>query len=313
MELRHIRYFVAVAQEKNFTKAAERLNIAQPPLSRQIRDLEEELGASLFIRKPHALELTEEGVLFWHYARQILALAEKSVQEVREIRQGLTGTVYVATTTARGPILLSEWIAKFRKLYPGVTFHLWNGTTGDVLERLVNGMCEIAIVIAPYRSAGLESLRICEEPWIAMIPRGHPLAKLEGDTVDIDLLRQYDLILPSRKSRLKEIQTWFDHFGAELHVVCETAHVMNASELVEQGVGVAVFPMAATRSVDPEKVCVKKLDNPKMTAVYELVWSADRRMPYLAEKFLSFVREMTENTESGTDRPKIGQGHSPEE
>jgi len=299
MELRHLRYFVAVAQEKSFTKAAERLNIAQPPLSRQIRDLEEELGAALFLRKRHSLELTEEGVLFWHYARQILALAEKSVQEVREIRQGLTGTIYVAATTGRGSVLLSEWIAAFRKSYPGVSFNLWSGTTGDVLERLVNGMCEIAIVIAPYRSGGLEAIRICEEPWIAMIPVDHPLAEAEGDTIDIDLLRDCDLILPSRKSRLKEIQNWFDHFGAELHVVCEMTQMMNASELVEQGVGIAVFPRAATKSIDPEKICVKRVINPGMTAVYELVWSADRRMPYLAEKFLAFVRERTGDRESG--------------
>ncbi len=97
MELRHIRYFKAVAEEKNFTRAAEKLAIAQPPLSRQIQDLEEELGTELFVRSPHKVTLTEEGELFLQYASQILDLVSKSEEEVREMREGLTGTLYIAS------------------------------------------------------------------------------------------------------------------------------------------------------------------------------------------------------------------------
>ena len=93
MELRHIRYFLAVAEEMNFTRAAERLHIAQPPLSRQIQELEAELDAKLFIRKPHALQLTEEGVLFRQYAQQILELVKKSSEDIREMEHGLQGTL----------------------------------------------------------------------------------------------------------------------------------------------------------------------------------------------------------------------------
>lgn len=104
MELRHIRYFKAVADEKNFTRAAEKLNIAQPPLSRQIQDLEKELDTKLFLRSPHSISLTEEGELFLQYANQILDLVNKSAEEVREVREGLQGMLYIASVEGCAPI-----------------------------------------------------------------------------------------------------------------------------------------------------------------------------------------------------------------
>ena len=103
MELRHIRYFKAVAEEKSFTKAAEQLAIAQPPLSRQIQDLEAELGTTLFLRTPHKVSLTEEGELFLQYANQILDLVNRSEEEVRERKEGLQGTLYIASVEGCAP------------------------------------------------------------------------------------------------------------------------------------------------------------------------------------------------------------------
>ena len=152
MELRHIRYFKAVAEEKNFTRAAEKLAIAQPPLSRQIQDLEAELGTSLFVRTPHKVTLTEEGELFLQYATQILDLVNRSEEEVKERKEGLQGTLYIASVEGCGPRLFAEWIAAFQKKHPHVQYNLWNGNTDDVNNRVTKGLCELAMITAPYNT-----------------------------------------------------------------------------------------------------------------------------------------------------------------
>lgn len=180
MELRHIRYFLTVAEELNFTRAAEKLCIAQPPLSRQIQDLENELGAKLFLRKPHALQLTEEGILFKQYAVQVLNLVQKSTEDIREMKKGLQGTLYLATVEGHAPRLFSQWISGFHKEHPHVQYNLWNGNSDDVINRVMKGLCDLAVIMEPHNAEGVYSLPVYQEPWIAMIPASHPLVALPG-------------------------------------------------------------------------------------------------------------------------------------
>lgn len=156
MELRHIRYFVTVAEELNFTRAAARLCIAQPPLSRQIQDLEAELGAPLFLRKPRALQLTEEGTLFLQYARQVLELVDRSAEDIRDMKQGLQGSLYLASVEGHAPRLFSSWIAGFHKNYPQVQYSLWNGDTDEVESRVNKGLCDLGPDHGPLQCRGPE-------------------------------------------------------------------------------------------------------------------------------------------------------------
>lgn len=291
MELRHIRYFLAVANELNFTQAAAKLCIAQPPLSRQIQDLEEELGARLFIRKPHALQLTEEGIQFKQYAVQVLDLVEKSTEEIRAMKKGLQGTIYLASVEGYGPRQLSEWIAGFQKQYPHVQYNLWNGNSDDVTYRVMQGLCDLAIIMEPYNAEGLNALHIHKEPWIAMIPPGHPLSQEPGDTIEAAKLIPYDLIVPSRKSRVQEISRWFEGFGNNPIIRCQIAHVTNAYELTKQGVGIAVYPASASEIVADDAVFIKRIVDPSVTASYILIWNKNRQLPHAAQEFLGYVKQ----------------------
>ena len=178
MELRHIRYFIAVAEELNFTRAAEKLLIAQPPLSRQIRDLEDELGARLFERSSHGLTLTAEGNAFLQYANQILYLTERSKEDILEMSKGLQGSIDIASVEGHAPRMLAQWIADFRNSFPQIQCSIWNGSTDEVIYRVSNGLCDFGIITEPHNAEGLCSIPLYTEPWAALIPASDPLASV---------------------------------------------------------------------------------------------------------------------------------------
>ena len=209
MELRHLRYFLAVADEGSLTKAADKLMIAQPPLSRQIRDLEEELGTPLFIRKNHGVTLTEAGVRFRQYASQIITLSGRALEDIRDMEEGLKGILYIAAVEAKAPQIISDWIREFSASYPHVEYNLWNGNTDDVVHRVNSGLCEIGVITAPYDAEELIGINVYTEPWVAMIPNTHPLAEKKEDSIRLKDLADCPLLIPSRASRLREIEDWF--------------------------------------------------------------------------------------------------------
>ncbi len=291
MELRHLRYFLAVAEEMNFTRAAARLAIAQPPLSRQIQELEEELGAPLFIRKPRALQLTDEGILFRQYAIRVLELVDQSAEEVREMKHGLHGMLSLATVEGHAPRLLSQWIAEFHEIHPDVQYNLWNGNSDDVSYRISKGICELGIIAEPYNAEGLNAIHVYKEPWIAMIPKNHPLAGLPGDTISLSKLAPYELLLPSRISRLQEITDWFGSSGQNLTVCCRIAHMLNAYELTKRGVGIAIYPAAAGELAGSDEISLKRLVDPEVTVSYVLVWDKQRQLSHAAQAFVDYVKQ----------------------
>lgn len=274
MELRHIRYFKAVAEEKNFTRAAEKLAIAQPPLSRQIQDLEEELGTKLFERSPHKVKLTEEGELFLQYASQILDLVNRSEEEVRIRKEGLQGTLYIASVEGCGPHLFAHWISEFQKMHPHVQYILWNGNTDDVNNRVTKGLCEVA-----------------------MIPKGHPLYSETNEPINPNELLPYDLLIPSRESRQGEIHGWFSDPQSMPIIRGRVAHMMNAYELSKNGVGIAIYPESISSLVRDREVCIRQINHPDAKAFYALIWKKDRTLSHAAEAFIEFIKKNKEGVQ----------------
>jgi len=293
MELRHIKYFLALAEEGSFTRAADRLLIAQPPLSRQIRDLEEELGTQLFIRSQRGVELTEAGIRFRQYALQIDHLSNRSIDAIKEMSEGLHGTLYLASVEGHAPRLMSEWISVFHQKYPDVEFNLWNGNSDDVLERLRDGLCDLAIIVGPYDQEGLDGLHVYDEPWVAMIPAGHPVLENNHDKgIELDELADYELIIPSRQSRLQEITGWFSDRDISPKVVCRVAHMLNAYELTEQNVGIAIYPASAAMYADSDKVIIKEISKPSVGASYYLTRRTGSELTKIAEEFWKYVEAL---------------------
>ena len=293
MELRTLHYFTVVAQELNITRAAEKLNMSQPPLSNQIKALEEELGVQLFIRGKRHLELTEEGGLLLRRAVQIQELADKTRQEIPSLREGMTGVIYLSMVEGRAPFLAARWIAGFREEFPLVRYNLWNGSSDDVLDRLHKGLADLAVIAAPYDTEHLEGFSVGREPWIAMLHPDHPLAQPIGDTIPLSSLVGEPLIVPSRKSRVDAIRRWFGEVGAEPHILCEMSNYMDAAALTSQGVGISIFPQ--TVDVSNGLVVSKVVIQPSRQVEYILVWNRGQPPSGLTREFIHFVQENLRN------------------
>ena len=292
MDLRQIRYFLTVAEERNITRAAERLHLSQPPLSRALMDLEEELGCTLIIRGKRHVTLTPEGLALKRRGEQILALADIAKTEITDVKKGLSGTLYLGHVDSNGPSLAAEWISSFKKEFPNVTYNLWCGTVDDLTYRMKSGLLELAITMTPLNTEQLDGITVYSDSWAAIIPASHPLAKSKKKTVNLKDIVDTDLIISSRHSREEEIRSWFESTGKEPRFIVKTAHSSNASKLVDQNIGIAIFPASVAKNISADSNVVVKTLNPEVNVDYVLSWDKEKTPSALAMKFIEHVRNM---------------------
>ncbi len=289
MDLRALHYFVVVAEELNITRAAERLKMSQPPLSNQIKGLEEELGVPLFVRGKRRLTITEAGRLLYRRARQILELSDQTQQELMSM-EGLSGDLNISLVEGRAPYLLSRWIAGFRQEFPRVAIHLWNGSGDEVMERVQRGLADLALVATPY-SVG-------REPWVAMMSKDHPLAAEEGQFLPLRKLVGQPLFIPSRRSRLDSIRAWFAEIEKEPTIAGALSNYIDAVALSEQNAGICIYPMTTYNVSD--LIVTKIITESARQVEYALVWKRNDRQTELQEEFINYVQDCMEEERRGT-------------
>jgi DNA-binding transcriptional LysR family regulator len=297
MDLRALHYFVVVAEERNITRAAERLNMSQPPLSAQIKGLEEELGIQLFIRGKRQLTITDAGVLLLRRAKQILELAAQTQHELKSM-EGLSGNLNISLVEGRAPYLLARWLAGFRLEYPQVRVHLWNGSGDEVLERLNRGLADLALVAAPYNPEQLDGFFVGREPWVAILSREHPLAREAGPFLPLRKLVGQPLFIPTRRSRAASLRAWFEELGEEPRIAGDLSNYIDAVALAEQNAGICIYPMTTYNESD---LVVKKIITESARQVeYVLVRPHSAHLSELAAEFINFVQDCLEEERRGT-------------
>lgn len=301
MDLRSLHYFSVVAEELNFTRAAEKLNMSQPPLSNQIKNLEEELGVTLFIRGNRSLQLTDAGKVLLRRSAELLDLADRTREEISSLNNGLAGTLLLGIVESRAPFLAGEWIKGFREEYPLVEYYLWNGSSDEVIDQIHRGIMELGIIAAPYDSEHLEGIPVGSEAWVAIISKEHPLAKEPGDTIPLSKLTGEALIVPHRRSRVDAIRKWFKEAGAEPNIVCEQSNFIDALALSKTEVGISIFPQ--TTPAPMAGVVSKFITNPPKKADYYLVWHKEHSLSELAQTFIDYVSDYL--LENPADAPGV--------
>lgn len=200
MDIRTMEYFLMIARIGNITKVAELLHMAQPPLSRQLKALEDELDVQLFIREKRKMVLTDEGRFLKTKCEQILELIDNTKDQVKEMKYGISGTLFIGSIETVGTVILPVWIADFKKRYHLVKYNLWSGNSDDVIDRLENGLLDIALIREPFDTEKFEAIHITNESWIVLLHKEHPIALKDGNSVNLKYLKEEELIVPTRRS-----------------------------------------------------------------------------------------------------------------
>lgn len=299
MDLRTLSYFVTVAEELNITKAAEKLCMSQPPLSSQIKGLEQELNTVLFIRGKRHLQLTESGQLLYRRAKELLSLADKASSEIISMSQGMKGTISIGLVEGSAPNIAAEWIAEFIENYPQVHFRIMDGNSDELISKLRSGLISLAVITSPCDQTLLNSFPVGTEKMTAFMSRDNLLAKKEGGTISFSELKGQPLIVPSRKSLIDMIYKWFREVDSEPRIVCEMDNYLDVAALAGRNVGISIFPK--TSYILNPMLVAKEIVDPEREIEYLFVWLKGRPLPTLEEAFIDHVKQTTEATNARHD------------
>jgi len=297
MELRHLRYFVAVAEERHITRAAVRLGMQQPPLSLQIRQLETELGANLFIRTPRGVVLTAAGQGFLEDAKAILASVTRASARTGEIARGHLGRLSVGFTTSA---ILHPFVRRimrvFRETYPAVELDLDEGNAAKLTRSVASGVMAAGFLRIPVdRPTGVAFAELLQEDLLVVLPIGHALCD-EPEPLDLGQMAGERFILvrqPGAPGMYENVIAACRAAGFEPSIAAEVPHMLTNVNLVAAGLGISVVP-ASMREINLPDVQYRRLRvTPLLTAPLTLAYLADNADPILAN-MLAIVRELVD-------------------
>lgn len=273
MELRRLRYFIAVAEERSFSRAAERLDIAQPPLSQQIRRLEAELGFPLFERTTKGVRLTRAGEALLSGARTVLRAAEDARKAAEDAHRGVAGRLSIGYINSAAYDILPRLLRSLGRAHPEIHVDVREMAIADQIDALVDGRVDVGILRPPVDDTRLASVRLVEEPFVVVLPAGHPLASeplLDLRALEGEVLVGYPRGHPA--GFRERIDAALRSAGVTPQVVQEATHVHSLCGLVAGGVGLSVVPMSA-RGLAIDGVRCVPLRKPELRAEVWLAWS----------------------------------------
>ena len=289
MDIRILRYFLAVAREENITRAAESLHISQPSLSKQLMELEREIGKPLLLRGKRKLTLTEDGVLLRKRAEEIVALMDKTEHELSTGASALSGEIAIGG----GPTAqVLEAAAALHAAHPEVRFDFYSSDATDVLERLDHGSLDFAVVLQPVDTLKYDFLPLRDTScWGVLMPSGCPLTMQSAVTPE--QLRRLPLIMHRRPGLQREIARWAHCTPEKLHTAA-TYNVVNGdpAAFVQSGLGYFLTSDAYIPSPLNDSVCFRPLE-PSLTLRYALIWKRYAVFSKVAEAFLRKLKALT--------------------
>ena len=289
MDIKDMRAFYAIVEEGNISHAAQRLDIAQPALSRQMKRLDNSLGVQLFERGSRRIRLTDAGRVMYSRVEHILGMVDGTVREITEIGSGVAGSIRLGTITTSGAMLLPELISEFHSRYPHVTYQIWEAEGARILELLDNRVIEIGITRTQVDSKVYESIVLPNEPLVLIMDKEQEIGS-QKDKVNLLELKGRPIIIPLR---------WQSVFiancrklGFEPHIICVSDSIVQDLLLTKMGVGMALLPVSSKTLLTDGNLIYKKLVEPEMSTHTVIAWLKNRTLSSSSEHLIRLFREI---------------------
>lgn len=283
MELRHLRYFVAVAEELHFGRAAKRLHIAQPPLSQQIRQLEETLGYPLFVRTSRSVRLTPAGKVYWQRTLRLLRAMEQDVEEMQRVAKGQLGSLHMGFVGSAMLTKLASTLRAYQETHPEVELHLNEFFSSRIVEGLENGSLDIGILRDSDPSEFVHFEPLYAEPFVAVLSRHHALAKRKR--ILPSALRFDPFVFYPRDASTRAFEkplSICESFGFRPKITQTATHWLTITRLVGTGMGVTIAPASIRQIAPPECVCIS-LYGTSIGSQVEIGWRKGEDRPMISQ------------------------------
>ncbi len=287
--IKDMRAFFAIVEEGNISHAAQRLGIAQPALSRQMKHLEENLHVKLFERGSRRIRLTEAGALLYNRVENILGMVDGTVREIKEIGDGSKGVIRIGTITTSGAMILPDLIAKFRKLYPEVTFEIWEAEGARIIELLDNRLIEIAITRTQVDSSTYELLVLPNEP-LVMVMNAQSVCGKKDDTIKLKELKGEPLIIPLRWK--SNFVTACQKLDFEPNIICVSDSIVQDLLMVKNNLGAAMIPISSKKLLTDGDLVYKRIVEPEMTTHTVLAWRKNQTLSTACKNFIELFEKL---------------------
>ena len=289
MDVRVLRYFLAVAREETISRAAEAVHVTQPTLSRQMMELEEELGKTLFLRGKRRISLTEEGMFFRRRAQEIVDLVDKTRAEFQAMDAHISGEVWIGGGETDAMRLLVRTARRLRASHPHIAYHLFSGNAEAVAERLDKGLVDFGVFIGATDLSKYDFLALpVTDVWGVLMRRDSPLAARR--TIRPQDLRGLPLICSRQSLVRNELAGWMGDSCGTPDTVATYNLLYNASLMVEEGMGYALCLDRIIRTADDSLLCFRPLE-PRLEVSLHVAWKKDQVFSRAAARFLQYLQE----------------------
>lgn len=287
MDIRVLQYFLAVAREESITKAAETLHMTQPPLSRQLKELENEVGKQLLIRGSRKVTLTEDGMLLRKRAEEMIDLLEKTKAELSS-DEHISGDIYMGSGETEAVSTIAKVAKDLQKEHPFIRYHLYSGDAEHMIERLDKGLIDFALLVEPVDIAKYDYIRLpVKDTWGVLMRKDSPLA--EKESICAEDLWDKPLIISHQTSISGEMIAWLRKDISQLNIVATYDLLYNASRFVKMGVGYAIALDKLINTSGDSNLCFRPL-SPVSEAGLCIVWKKYQVFSRAAEQFLKQIQ-----------------------